>query len=347
MLYRTLFDTVLRRLDPEDAHRAGFAALRTSAAGGGLPSAAYRLLGPDPAAAPIRAMGLDFPGRLGLAAGIDKNAEGVEALAALGFAFVEVGTVTARPQPGNRRPRLFRLERDRALINRMGFNNDGAESVARRLRRLRANTEVPAIVGVNIGKTKAVPDHAAEQDYADCARHLARLADYLVVNVSSPNTPGLRDLQAVTRLRPLLAGVRRAMDEAGGARVPLLVKIAPDLADEDLDAVADLAMDQGLQGIIACNTTISREGLTTSPDVLRRLGSGGLSGAPLRRRAGEVLHRLATRVGAELPLIAAGGIETPADAAERLAAGATLVQAYTAFVYQGPRWPARMNRALA
>jgi dihydroorotate dehydrogenase len=295
-------------------------------------------------------MGLDFPGPLGLAAGFDKNAEGIDALAALGFAFVEVGTVTGEPQPGNPRPRLFRLPADRAVVNRMGFNNDGAEAVARRLAARLGAKHRDVVVGVNIGKTKAVPEDdepAVLADYEKSTRLLAPYADYLVVNVSSPNTPGLRDLQSVDRLRPLLAAVRRRADAVTSTHLPLLVKIAPDLADKDVLAVADLALELGLDGIVATNTTVSRDGLASEPADVERVGAGGLSGAPLKARALEVLRLLRERVGPDLTIVAVGGIGDAADARERLDAGATLLQAYTAFVYEGALWPSRVQRALA
>src|SRR6516165_10917088 len=225
-----------------------------------------RWLGPRDPALRVRALGLEFPGPLGLAAGFDKDARGTRGLAALGFGFVEVGTVTARAQPGNPRPRMFRLAADRALVNRMGFNNAGAAAAAAGLRRSRARPGGP-VVGVNIGKTRAVPDEDAAADYAASARAVAAVADYVVVNVSSPNTPGLRDLQAADRLKPVLVAVRAALDASGSGRpegrVPLLVKIAPDLADADVDAVADLALELGLDGIVATNTTTSRAGLAS------------------------------------------------------------------------------------
>jgi dihydroorotate dehydrogenase len=337
--YRTLFDTVLTRVDPETAHRLGFRALRL-----GRPLLARAVRGPD---APVRAMGLTFPGPLGLAAGFDKNAEGIDALAALGFSFVEVGTVTGEPQPGNPRPRLFRLPADRAVVNRMGFNNDGAEVVARRLAARRAGRHRPVIVGVNIGKTKAVPEDRAVGDYEKSTRLLAPYADYLVVNVSSPNTPGLRDLQAVDRLGPLLAAVRRQADAVTDSPLPLLVKIAPDLSDEDVLAVADLALDLGLDGVVATNTTIRRDGLRSTPQQVEAAGAGGLSGAPVKARALQVLRLLRERVGPDLTVIAVGGIADAADARDRLEAGATLLQAYTAFIYEGATWPSRVQRELA
>ncbi len=346
--YDRLFDRVLTRTDPETAHRVAARAIRSA-----RPVLASRGDAVRRAAAPVRAMGLTFPGRLGLAAGFDKNAQSIDAVAALGFSFVEIGTVTGEPQPGNPRPRLFRLPEDRAIVNRMGFNNDGAVAVARRLSaRAVAGarggpSEHRVVLGVNIGKTKVAPEEYAVADYQKSARLLAPFADYLVVNVSSPNTPGLRDLQAVASLRPLLEGVRAATARAVPDRaVPLLVKIAPDLSDDDVIAVADLALELGLEGIVATNTTISRDGLSSAPDAVDATGAGGLSGAPLTQRATEVMRLLRGRVGPELCLIGVGGIDTPADAVARIDAGATLVQAYTGFVYGGPLWPARVQRAI-
>jgi dihydroorotate dehydrogenase len=289
-------------------------------------------------------MGLTFPNRLGLAAGFDKNAVGIDALAALGFGHVEIGTVTALAQPGNPKPRLFRLPEDRAILNRMGLNNDGAEAVAERLaQRLRARGGRPGpVLGVNIGKSKVVPEEAAVGDYETSARLLAPYADYLVVNVSSPNTPGLRDLQAVEKLEPILSRVQAVAGE-----LPLLVKIAPDLSDDDVLAVADLALSLRLAGVIATNTTISRDGLATDAKKVGHLGAGGLSGDPLTERSTVVMRLLRDRVGPELCLIGVGGISTPQDAVVRVEAGATLVQAYTGFVYGGPTWPRRVARALA
>jgi dihydroorotate dehydrogenase len=343
-MYRLLYRVVLRRVPAEAAHLGAFWLIRVA---GLVPGAAWLLgqwLAPREEVLRVRALGLEFPGPLGLAAGFDKDARGTRGLAALGFGFVEVGTVTARAQPGNPRPRMFRLTADRALVNRMGFNNSGAAAAAARLR---GRARGP-VVGVNIGKTRAVPDDDAAADYAASARAVAGVADYVVVNVSSPNTPGLRDLQAADRLRPVLVAVRAALDGVSpGRRVPLLVKIAPDLADADVDAVADLAVELGLDGIIATNTTTSRVGLASSPAEVAAAGAGGLSGPPLRARALAVLIRLRARAGDRLVLIAAGGIETPDDAWERLRAGATLVQAYTGFVYGGPLWPRRMHAGLA
>ena len=364
-MYRLLYRVVLRRVPAETAHLLAFALIRAVAA---VPGAAWllgRWLGPRDPALRVRALGLEFPGPVGLAAGFDKDARGTRGLAALGFGFVEVGTVTARAQRGNPRPRMFRLPADRALVNRMGFNNAGAAAAAdsvRRTRRRRSRRRAGPVIGVNIGKTRAAPESEAAADYAASARAVAAVADYVVVNVSSPNTPGLRDLQAAERLRPVLVAVRAALDTAGpgaagpGAagpgggtvrQVPLLVKIAPDLADADVDAVADLALELGLDGIIATNTTVSRDGLVSPAAEVSAAGAGGLSGPPLRARSLAVLRRLRARAGDRLVLIAAGGIETPDDAWERLRAGATLVQAYTGFIYGGPLWPRRMHAGLA
>jgi dihydroorotate dehydrogenase len=346
-VYRAIYAVLLRRLPAEAAHRLGFGLIRVAASVPGVPWLLRRLLAPHDPALRVHALGLDFPGPLGLAAGFDKDGAGVIGLSALGFGFIEVGTVTAHPQQGNPRPRMFRFTDERALINRMGFNNHGAAALSARLRALRARPGYRPVVGVNIGKTKAAGEEEAIADYARSAHLVADVADYVVVNVSSPNTPGLRDLQAVGKLRPILRAVRSALDEASARRrVPLLVKIAPDLTDAGIDAIADLALEEGLDGIIATNTTISRDGLRDSAAVADA-GPGGLSGAPLKARALEVLRRLHARTGDRLVLIAAGGIETADDARDRLDAGAALIQAYTAFIYEGPFWPGRVQKGLA
>jgi dihydroorotate dehydrogenase len=341
-MYAYLLKPLLFLLSPETAHHVAFGWLRFLLGFSWLRRMSRALLAPRAPELRVRALGLELPSPVLLAAGFDKNAEGFEALGALGFGGVEVGTITAEPQPGNPKPRLFRLPLDRALINRMGFNNDGAARVAERLRGPRST-----VVGVNIGKTKLVADEDSVKDYVASAELLGPFADYVVVNVSSPNTPGLRALQSVERLRPLLAAVQKAL-----ARVkpslppPLLVKIAPDLSDEAVDEIADLALDLGLAGIIATNTTISREGLATGAHWVQKFGPGGLSGAPVRQRSLFVLKRLRRRVGDRLVLIAAGGIETADDAWERIRAGATLVQVYTGFVYEGPLLARRIARGL-
>lgn len=338
-MYPLLFRTVLARMDPENAHHGAMAVIRML----GLPALSWApraLTRPDDRLR-TSALGLTFDSPFGVAAGFDKNVTGAQGLWALGFGHVEVGTVTAIPQDGNPRPRLFRLVPDRAVVNRMGFNNGGADAAAARLRRLRARRR-RAVLGVNIGKSRVVDVADATADYVRSAALLAPLADYLVVNVSSPNTPGLRGLQAAETLRPLLAAVR----EAAGT-TPLLVKIAPDLPDDEVEAVARLAVDVGLAGIIATNTTISRAGLRTDPAVVAAAGDGGLSGAPLRARSLEVLRLLRAVVPAEFCVVSVGGVETAADVRERLDAGASLVQGYTAFLYRGPLWARQINRGLA
>ncbi|MBM3714818.1 MAG: quinone-dependent dihydroorotate dehydrogenase [Actinobacteria bacterium] len=338
-MYPLLFRTVLARMDPERAHHLGALVIRAI----GLPpvaAVARRLTAPAPGAE-VHALGLRFDSPFGVAAGFDKNVTMGKGLHALGFGHVEVGTITALPQPGNPKPRLFRLVADRAVINRMGFNNDGAAVAARRLRSLRRSRRRP-VLGVNIGKSRAVAVEDATTDYVRSARLLAPLADYLVVNVSSPNTPGLRGLQAVETLRPLLTAVR---DAAGST--PLLVKIAPDLADDEVQDIARLAVDTGLAGIIATNTTIARTGLTADPAAVEAMGAGGLSGEPLKARALEVLRLVRAAVPSEFVVVSAGGVDTAADVRARLAAGATLVQGYTAFLYRGPLWARQINRGLA
>lgn len=353
-LYPAFFKAAFSWMDPELAHTLGFAGIKL-AHRTGLGRVLSRVTAPD-VGAEVNVMGLTFPSPFGLAAGFDKGATGTHALTQLGFGHVEIGTVTGQAQPGNPRPRLFRLVRDRAVINRMGFNNDGAEAVAPRVaaalqtlaqESIRTGRRRP-VVGVNIGKTKAVGLEDAAADYVRSTRVLAPYADYLVVNVSSPNTPGLRQLQELDALRPLLLAVRAEADRVTGRRVPLLVKIAPDLADEDVTAVADLALELGLDGIVATNTTIAREGLglRTNHDDVVACGAGGLSGAPLRRRSLEVLRLLKEHAGEQLVLVSVGGVTTARDVMERLDAGASLVQGYTAFLYEGPFWAGRINRGL-
>lgn len=335
-----LIRAILFFFPAEGVHHFAFGCLRLAFRLPLIGALLRRSLRPDPKLA-RHVLGLEFRSPVGLAAGFDKNAIGYNELGDLGFGFIEVGTVTGEGQSGNPKPRLFRVKRDRALINRMGFNNLGAEFLQARLTSPRRT-----VVGVNIGKTKVVSEEQAVADYVKSARLLGPLADYLVVNVSSPNTPGLRDLQAAEKLAPLLAAVKDTLRAACPKPPPLFVKIAPDLSDEQIDAVADLSLELGLSGIIATNTTIARTGLTTPEAEITALGAGGLSGAPLKRRALAVLERLKARVGDRLVLISAGGIETPADVKERLAAGASLVQIYTAFVYEGPLLPSRINAAL-
>ena len=289
----------------------------------------------------VNVMGLNFKGPFGMAAGFDKNAEMVKELGQLGFSHVEIGTVTRHAQEGNPKPRLFRLKKDLSLINRMGFNNDGADAVARRLEKLRSSSRNLPVIGVNIGKSKITELEDAVSDYEYSAEKLAPFADYMAVNVSSPNTPGLRSLQALDQLEPILKGVI-----AKAAGKPVLVKIAPDLADEDVLGVAALATKLGLAGVIATNTTISRSSLKTDSQSVAAMGAGGLSGPVLKDRSIEVLRLLRANLPSEIAVVSVGGVFSCSDVSQRLELGASLVQGYTGFVYEGPLWARKINRGL-
>ena len=346
--YRWAFQHFISKSDPERAHHLGLGAIALAGAFAptrGLMRATVGHL--DPRTAPTRVVdGAEQPlmigpralaSRMGLAAGMDKNAEAVLGLAALGFAFVEVGTITPRPQPGNDAPRLWRLVDQRGLRNRMGFNNDGADAAAVRLRALRSTKAGrSAVVGANIGKNKTTPEEDAPRDYAYCARVLAPWVDFIVINVSSPNTPGLRDLQSVDRLRPIVEAARDGSRQACPDRdIPLFVKIAPDLSDEEIVGVCALSRSMRLAGVVATNTTVDHD-----------LGQGGVSGAPLRERALDVIRLVAANLDDSQLLIGTGGVSSPADARRMLGAGADLVEAFTAFIYEGPTWPGALARAL-
>ena len=318
-MWYPLLRPALFALDPERAHRLELEALRL----------AGRWRGAHRAAGGIECMGLRFPNRLGLAAGFDKNALALEGLGRLGFGFIEIGTVTARPQAGQPRPRLFRLPAAAALVNRLGFPNDGAAAVAARLRRRRFG----GVVGVNIGKNAATPLDRAVDDYVACLRAFRTLADYLVINVSSPNTPALRELESRARLEPLLTALLEERERgAGGARPPLLIKVSPDLDAAGLAEIAALIRSLPLDGVVATNTTLGREGLPatgTSP-------AGGLSGRPLHAAALRSVAALRAELGPSLPIIGVGGVDSRSTARQLRAAGADLVQVYTGLVYRGP-----------
>ncbi|QPK80560.1 quinone-dependent dihydroorotate dehydrogenase [Schaalia sp. ZJ405] len=344
--YTWLFDRFITHTDPEMAHHIGISAIAWAgrvaplrglmrATIGYLPERARN--GASSRPAPVKIGTREIRGRLGLAAGMDKDAKAVLGLDAMGFAFVEVGTITPRPQPGNDQPRLWRLHESHGLRNRMGFNNEGADAAAEKLKELRTTPAGRrAVVGANIGKNKVTPEDEAHRDYEYCARTLARWVDFIVVNVSSPNTPGLRDLQSVDHLRPILQAARDgARIGAPDREIPLFVKIAPDLDKDDIIAVTRLASEMGLAGIVATNTTISHD-----------LGDGGVSGAPLYDRALEVVRLIGDHIDDNQILIATGGIFSEADAVRMLNAGADLVEAFSAFIYEGPSWPGEMNRAL-
>ena len=303
---------------------------------------------------PSEVLGIRFPNKVGLGAGFDKNARYLRELECLGFGAVEIGTVTPLPQAGNDKPRLFRLPKDKALINRMGFNNEGVEVVRERLKKWKiekGKLKVPStmIIGGNIGKNKVTPNEEAWKDYAICYRELYPYVDYFVVNVSSPNTPGLRELQEKDSLHKILTTLqemRKELAVANGHK-PLLLKIAPDLTKEQIDDVIDLATEIKLDGLVATNTTISREGLLTAADKVNAIGAGGLSGLPVRERSTEVVKYIAEKTEGQLPLIASGGIFTGEDAQEKLKAGASLVQVWTGFIYEGPAIVKKIVRTIS
>ncbi|MDB5986562.1 MAG: quinone-dependent dihydroorotate dehydrogenase [Nevskia sp.] len=326
----------LFRMDAERSHELTIAMLSRHPHSGGL-------LAGRSVADPVRLMGLDFRNRIGLAAGLDKNGECIEAFDRMGFGFIEVGTVTPRPQAGNPRPRMFRLPAQQALINRLGFNNQGVDALVARAARARRH----AVLGINIGKNADTPLELAEYDYLACLHKVYPVADYIVVNISSPNTVGLRQLQEADRFEQLLVKLgeaRETLAQRHGKRRPLLVKIAPDMDDAQLLAIADAARRHGIDGLIATNTTVARPGLETQPMAAEQ---GGLSGAPLRARADAVLARLRSSVGADYPLIGVGGILSGADAEAKRKAGADLLQIYTGLIYRGPGLVAECARAVA
>ena len=315
-------------MDAERAHGLGLGALEATYRTG-----LARLLAARPKPFPTSALGLSFPNPVGLAAGLDKNGEHVDALFALGFGFVEIGTVTRVAQEGNPKPRMFRLPRYRAVINRLGFNNDGVDALVRNVERARHRT---GPLGINIGKNKDTPNESAESDYLHCLERVYALADYVTVNISSPNTAGLRELQEEQSLRRLVGGLREAQERLGarhGKRVPMLVKIAPDLSDEDVHAAARVLTDLQVDGVIATNTTVSRISVQDDP---RSRETGGLSGEPLMNKSTAVLRMLRTRMPEAIPLVGVGGILSGADAVKKVSAGASLVQLYTGLVYRGP-----------
>ncbi len=342
-MYR-LLKPLLFRLDTEKAHNLTFAAGGFAQRIPGFLSLNAAVLGKPEANLRRSAFGLDFPSPIGLAAGLDKGARLLPLWKSLGFGFVEIGTVTPRPQDGNPKPRLFRFPEAGLILNRMGFNSEGAEVVARRL----DHRPSGLIVGGNIGKNKTTPEDAALDDYQAAYRLIAPRVDYSVVNISSPNTPGLRDLQAPEKLKPLLEGLLLLRKEMGLERQALLLKLAPDLALEDLDALIETVVASGFDGLIATNTTIDRG--IVSGDLRARVeskGAGGLSGAPMRDKALAVQRRVQEKLAGRLPWIACGGIGSAAQAKESLEGGASLVQIYSALIFEGPGLVMRMNQGLA
>lgn len=336
MLYEQIVRRILFSMDPEDAH---VRTMRMLAAAGAAFGVAAPWLQVRDSRLSVDLFGLRFPNPVGLAAGLDKHAEAVNAWPRIGLGFVEIGTVTPLPQPGNPRPRLFRLREDRALVNRMGFNSEGADAVAQRLRHA-GRGRVP--IGINVGKNRDTPNDAAAGDYRRAIATLRPWADYFVVNVSSPNTAGLRDLQRPAALRELVATAVDAARIDNERRRPVLIKLSPDQADESLDETVDAIVAAGADGIIATNTTTARENLRSK----NATETGGLSGAPLRDRANAICRRIYRRAGQRMPVVGVGGIFTAEDAYARIRSGATLVQVYTALIYEGPGLFARINRGL-
>jgi dihydroorotate dehydrogenase len=341
MLY-PLLRPLLFALDPETAHDTVFASLDAAAASG-----VAQLVAPRVRASPVEVMGLSFPNRVGLAAGLDKNAAHIDGLATMGFGFIECGTVTPRPQPGNPRPRMFRLIDAEAIINRMGFNNAGVERFLRNVARARFATARGGILGVNIGKNFDTPNARAIEDYTMCLRAVYAHASYVTVNISSPNTKGLRGLQEDAALLHLLATLKAEqarLAQVHGKYTPLVVKIAPDLTPADLRRIARSLMAHKIDGVIATNTTTDHSAVAGSPHADE---AGGLSGRPLGTKSTAVIRTLARELAGALPIIGVGGIMSGADAKEKLAAGATLVQIYTGLIYKGPHLVAEIAEALA
>ncbi len=337
-MYRWIFDHILVHTDPERAHRAAMRLMAIAPRIPGVLALTRQITRPQPPIIPPHATFLPraLTGRLGVAAGLDKDGEGIEALCAMGFAFVEIGTLTPLPQPGNDRPRLWRLVATRELRNRMGFNNDGVDAAARRLRRLRSTpTGRAAVVGANIGKNKVTPNEEAARDYYRAAARIARWVDFLVINVSSPNTPGLRDLQTVEALTAIIDATRAGAAAATRYDVPIFIKIAPDLDNDTIDSLAELVNERRLAGVVAVNTTIAHN-----------LGDGGVSGSRVLPRGLEVVRRLRDILDDDRTIIGVGGIASAEDAQAYRDAGADLVEALTGFIYNGPRWAADINRAI-
>jgi len=341
-VYKSILRPWLFRKDAEDAHYLVFGwvkRLLSLPGGAWIARKLYRL---DAPGLRKQVLGLEFPNPVGLAAGFDKNALLLPWWGSLGFGFVEIGTVTPLPQEGNPRPRLFRLPKDHAILNRMGFNNDGLDLISKRLQTSRSKG---LVVGGNIGKNKNTPNEHAELDYLKCLEALHPWVDYFVVNVSSPNTPGLRELQEKEPLTALLNTLQLKNLSLGNSK-PILLKIAPDLTDTQLDDIVEIVVSSGISGIVATNTTISRDNLSTPANVVESLGAGGISGAPLRSRSLEVIRYLRQKAGPAMPIIAVGGIMNASDALARMDAGANLVQVYSGYVYEGPGLVKRICKAL-
>ena len=340
-MYKLIIRPILFLVDPERVHYMVFNALKTLGKFPGGLSLLRLFFDFKNKKLERELFGVRFTNPVGLAAGFDKNAVLIDEMASLGFGFIEIGTVTPRPQPGNDKPRLFRLSEDSAIINRMGFNNEGVQAAVQRLK----NRKSSVIVGGNIGKNKVTSNNDALDDYTYCVEELHPYVDYFVLNVSSPNTPGLRELQEKEPLRNLLSDVIQ-LSKAKSKYKPVLLKIAPDLTKEQLDDIIEILKETNADGVIATNTTISRDGLVTDKLTVEQIGNGGLSGKPLTNRATEVIRYLRAGLGKDFPIIGVGGIMNEADALEKLKAGADLVQLYTGFIYEGPGLVKSINKAI-
>ena len=336
-MYKSLIKPFLFLFQPEKAHYITFSLLKIP----GLSALLKTIYGFEDERLEREVFGLRFKNPIGMAAGFDKNALRIDEFAALGFGFVEIGTVTPKGQPGNEQPRLFRLVEDEAIINRMGFNNEGVEAAVERLKKKKSTI----IVGGNIGKNKITPNEEAEKDYLQCFEQLFDYVDYFVVNVSSPNTPNLRALQEKEPLKKLLNAIQKKNKQKTKPK-PVLLKIAPDLSNEQLDDIIEIVKETGISGVVATNTTISRDGLKTNKAEVETIGAGGLSGKPLTQRSTEVIRYLAEKSGKAFPIIGVGGIHSEKDALEKLKAGASLVQVYTGYIYEGPALLKRIKKAV-
>lgn len=341
-MYKSIIRPLLFLFDPEKVHHFTFRLLTLKGKVPGFKAIVSSLFNYENTKLERTLFGIRFKNPVGLAAGFDKDAKLIDELAAFGFGFIEIGTLTPKAQPGNDKPRLFRLPKDQAIINRMGFNNGGVAEAVERLKKRSSKV----IVGGNIGKNKITPNENALDDYAYCFEQLYAHVDYFVINVSSPNTPGLRELQEKEPLRKLLSYVK-GLSLAKATPKPVLLKIAPDLTESQLNDVIEILKETNTDGIIATNTTIAREGLSTSVAEVQAIGAGGLSGKPLTQRSTEVIAYLRKNLGKTYPIIAVGGIMTPQDAIDKLNAGADLIQVYTGFIYEGPGFVKRINKAIA
>ena len=339
-MYKVLIRPFLFLLKPETAHHFTFNLLRFISSIPGMKGIQRSLFSVKNEHLETDFLGLKLPNKVGLAAGFDKDAKAINSLACYGFGFIEIGTLTPKAQPGNDKPRLFRLKRNKALINRMGFNNDGVENAVTRL----SKASPGIIIGGNIGKNKATPNDQAYTDYEICIESLYSVVDYFTVNISSPNTPGLRELQEKEPLSILLSKVRAKVDSIG--RKPVLLKIAPDLTDPQLLDIVEIVQKTGIDGIIATNTTISRDNLDYDEKYLEGIGNGGLSGGPLTVRSTEVISFLRNELGPDFPIVGVGGIMSPQDAIDKIKAGADVIQVYTGFIYEGPSFVKKINRAI-